>query len=310
MGVFKPKTLSIQPLFSIIIPAHNEEHTIRRALESISAQTLRDFEIIVVDDGSIDNTPNIIQLYKNREPRLRLIISNKFGTSAAKARNQGAKQAKGKYLLFHDADCVADNKLLANAEYNFKNVDGIATRTTNTEPQSWVQRAIATQRAIRWENNQQKPILLQNGRFPVNVAIMQREVFKSLGGFDEKIFYFEDNDLTERFFKTGNKAMFVPDVIQRHQDPLTLRESMSQCKSIARGMKSRGTLRLKDILLFLIALYGVVNILPWLIIFVGMSFKSRDVVGSFYFTILWEIRTLTKLFYLFDVYGEKSSFST
>lgn len=303
MGITKHKTPILQPLFSVIIPAHNEEDTIRKALESIRAQTEKSFEIIVVDDGSTDDTSKVIELYKKREPRLRLVISNPVGTSAAKARNLGAKYAKGKYILFHDADCVADTCLLNNAAKDLEDwdLDGVATRTSNTKPQSWIQHAVATQRAIRWENTTRpnpRPIMLDENS-GINVAIMRKDVFDTLGGFNENIFYFEDNDLTKRFFKTGNTAMFDKDVIQYHQDPLTLRESLGQCKSIAKGIKTRGGVNLSEAIMLLIALYGLVNVLPYIVLFLYMSFKSKDLLGSFYFTILWELRSLAKIYYLF-----------
>ena len=290
------------PLFSVIMPAHNEEDTIEAALRSISAQTEKNFEIIVVNDGSTDNTSKVIEEYQKKEPRLRLVISNPKGTSAAHARNEGAWQAKGTYLLFHDADCEADPCLLNNAAklLDDYDIDGVATRTSNTKPKSWIQHAVATQRSIRWENTvrqNMRPIML-DADSKVNVAIMYRDCFEHLGGFNEDIFYFEDNDLTKRFFDSGNVAMFDRDVIQYHQDPLTLKESIGQCKSIAKGMKKKGGPTLKEAAMFLFALYGLINFLPFIILFAYMYWKSRDARGSFYFATLWEIRTIAKLYYL------------
>ena len=131
----------------------------------------------------------------------------------------------------------------------------------------------------------------------INVAIMKREAVEALGGFSESIFYFEDNDLTKRFFESGRTAVFAPDVIQYHNDPLTLKESIGQCKSIAKGMKIRGKISNKEKLMLMFAVLGIISIVPYILLFLHMLNKSRDIFGSFYFTILWEIRTLFKLYY-------------
>jgi len=305
-----------KPLFSVIIPAHNEQETIGKAIESICVQTEKNFEIIVVDDGSTDNTSKVIESYRKKEPRLRLVISSKNGSSAAQARNLGASWAAGKYLLFHDADCIADACLLNNAAKCFDDydVDGIATKTLNTKPKNWIQRAVAAQRTIRWEYSQSKMMYI-DGNSGINVAIMRRDAFELLGGFDEKIFYFEDNDLTKRFFEADYSAMFDPSVIQYHEDPLTLKESLGQCKSIAKGLTkkknwtTREKITINFSLIFVVCLFGglltpillTIPLTAFVFIFTGMSIKSKDVVGSFYFSILYFIRSIAKMWYYFKV---------
>jgi len=85
---------------SVIIPLYNKGKYIARALDSVFAQTFQDFEVIVVDDGSTDNGPEIVSQYK--EPRLRMIRQQNAGPGAA--RNRGIKESKGAFLAFLDAD--------------------------------------------------------------------------------------------------------------------------------------------------------------------------------------------------------------
>lgn len=85
--------------FSIIIPAHNAEKEIERALKSINSQTYKDYEIIVIDDCSSDNTYNILKEYKNIT-----VIKNKQNLKAGGSRNKGIEQATGEYIIFLDAD--------------------------------------------------------------------------------------------------------------------------------------------------------------------------------------------------------------
>jgi glycosyltransferase involved in cell wall biosynthesis len=88
------------PLVSIVIPAYNAEVWVDRALDSVMAQTYRDVEVIVVDDGSSDNTAAVVG--RRCGPKVRLIRQKNAGASAA--RNRGIAEARGAYIGFLDAD--------------------------------------------------------------------------------------------------------------------------------------------------------------------------------------------------------------
>ena len=87
-------------LFSIVIPLYNKEDTVERALRSVFNQTVQDFEIIVVNDGSTDNGPKVVESIG--DPRIRLIHQENQGVSAA--RNLGIEEAKYDLIAFLDAD--------------------------------------------------------------------------------------------------------------------------------------------------------------------------------------------------------------
>ncbi len=91
------------PLVSVIVAVRDGERRLREALESTAAQTLTDLEIIVVDDGSTDSTPEIIAGFTARDPRVRTVRGPATG-SAGDARNAGLEVATGDYLTFWDAD--------------------------------------------------------------------------------------------------------------------------------------------------------------------------------------------------------------
>lgn len=95
---------------SIIVPVYNGEKTIRRCLESITNQTYTNLEIIVVNDGSKDNTETIISDIAIKDSRIRLISITNGGVS--NARNQGLKLAKGKYIEFVDSDDYIDKDMV------------------------------------------------------------------------------------------------------------------------------------------------------------------------------------------------------
>ena len=87
---------------SVIIPVYNAENTIPETLDSVLGQSLKEIEVICVDDGSKDGSVNVIREYVARDPRVSLICQqNRF---AGTARNAGIAAAKGEYLFFLDAD--------------------------------------------------------------------------------------------------------------------------------------------------------------------------------------------------------------
>src|SRR5690554_2651351 len=89
-----------KPLFSIIIPTYNRADIIGRTIESALNQTYDHFEVIVVDDGSTDNTAEAVEKYKDK----RLSYYKKENAERGAARNYGAQRAKGDYVYFLDSD--------------------------------------------------------------------------------------------------------------------------------------------------------------------------------------------------------------
>ncbi len=88
------------PLVAVIIPLYNKERYVRRAIDSVLAQTVRDFELLVIDDGSTDNGRALVRAYT--DARVRLIHQENRGVSAA--RNRGMAEARGELIAFLDAD--------------------------------------------------------------------------------------------------------------------------------------------------------------------------------------------------------------
>lgn len=90
------------PLISVIVPIYNMEPLLPRCLDSLAAQTLRDLEIICVDDGSTDGSGGIVRKYASGDSRFRLITQENSGR--AEARNAGIRAAAAPYLGFADPD--------------------------------------------------------------------------------------------------------------------------------------------------------------------------------------------------------------
>lgn len=99
------------PKFSIIVPVYNVEEYIDKCLKSIFNQTYKDFEVIVVDDGTEDNSMDIVNKYD-------VIVVKEKNSGLSTARNNGVKKAKGEYLLFVDSDDYLEKDLLKNINDN------------------------------------------------------------------------------------------------------------------------------------------------------------------------------------------------
>lgn len=122
--------------FSIIIPLYNKQNYICRTLESVIAQTYTDFEVIVVNDGSTDNS--LVEAKKVQDNRIRIIDKENGGVSSA--RNRGIQEAKNEWICFFDADdimyphCLEEYHKLHNLFPNMKVLCGALDTNIRTYP--------------------------------------------------------------------------------------------------------------------------------------------------------------------------------
>lgn len=113
-----------KPLVSIIMPAYNAGNTIEKSIESVLNQTYLNWELIIVNDGSEDNTWKIMQDFAKKDDRIK-VYSNDINLKVAKTRNVALKNSKGKYIAFLDSDdSWTENKLEKHISFmQEKNVD-------------------------------------------------------------------------------------------------------------------------------------------------------------------------------------------
>ncbi len=111
-----------KPLFSVIIPTFNSSAFIEKAINSVLKQTFKDWELLIIDDNSSDNTVSIIKNFKN-EKNIK-VIKSPFNLGAATARNIGIKKSKGRYIAFLDSDDYwLPNKLALQFKFLKNNTD-------------------------------------------------------------------------------------------------------------------------------------------------------------------------------------------
>lgn len=107
------------PTVSIIVPVYKVEKYINQCIESILSQTFKEFELILIDDGSPDNSGEICDKFADIDQRITVIHKSNGGVSSA--RNVGLKNAKGKYILFIDSDDWIDSSFIAELVYSMEN---------------------------------------------------------------------------------------------------------------------------------------------------------------------------------------------
>jgi glycosyltransferase involved in cell wall biosynthesis len=110
------------PKISVIIPVYNTEKYLRQCLDSVVNQTLKDIEIICINDGSTDNSLQILNEYANRDSRF--IILQQKNAGSAIARNSGLRIVRGKYFAFIDADDFYPTNEVLQSLYNISENEG------------------------------------------------------------------------------------------------------------------------------------------------------------------------------------------
>lgn len=190
--------------YSVIIPSYNNADKIERTVKSVLSQTFDNWEIIIVDDGSKDNTEEIIQpLLKNRN--IRYFKQLNAGVSAA--RNKGALKAKGEYLIFLDSD----DELNSNALKNYKDLINSTIRV------GFFSSGLISPEGKRIPQLNVNISSLKFNNIPGSFGI-SREIFNKIGGYDLKLKHSENWEMVARalFYCSKNNFTIL------HQDLFNL----------------------------------------------------------------------------------------
>lgn len=178
------------PLVSVIIPTHNRASWVKEAVSSVLCQTFRDFELIVVDDGSQDAT---LEGVLEHFPKLVLLRWSKAkGVSAA--RNLGAWAARGEWLAFLDSDDVWLPEKLAQQVAYLRAHPGLALCQTE---EIWVKNGRRFPQPLSHRKQEGNLFLASLERCVISpsAVMLRRRLFEEAGGFDESLPAAEDYDL-------------------------------------------------------------------------------------------------------------------
>jgi GT2 family glycosyltransferase len=196
---------------SVILPVHNGAAYIGQALETVLGQSLAAHEVIVVDDGSTDDTLGVLAAFSDR---IRVLVQCQRGPSAA--RNRGLEVATGEYVAFLDADDEWESSFLSTtvaALQSQPELRGVCTGWLYVDQDGRPLRH--TYRAHRGRIGLRE--LLHGGQFPIHAALTRREAVLRAGGFDERLRAMEDWDLWLRLTAAGGYFGTIPEHLARYR---------------------------------------------------------------------------------------------
>lgn len=174
-------------VFSIIIPSYNRAYVLKRAIKVVLDQTFLDYEIIIVDDGSVDNTKAILQEYSN-DSRIKYLYQENGGVCAA--RNTGAKQAKGEFIIFLDSDDTVEKSWLQDFyDLANQNMDLLFCSMKIIKQDSSQYLVSALNPYNTWK---------AKGNISTGSWALRKDVFFKVGMFDENIKFGENVELRFR----------------------------------------------------------------------------------------------------------------
>ena len=180
---------------SVIMPVYNARDFIANAIDSVLSQTLKEIELICVDDGSTDGSLDILREYQANDDRVRIVTETNAGPAIA--RNNGIRRARGEYLAFLDADDFFENTLLEEL-YNAAEADNLDIAIADYD--------VYNSRKATFE----KPI------YPEHVEIFKSGEVISKSKFPDEIFFATNGAAWNKLFRASfvieNKLAFLPDV--------------------------------------------------------------------------------------------------
>jgi len=184
------------PQISVVIPTYNRRHFLPEAITSVQRQTYRDWELIIVDDGSEDGTREMLE---NLPGPIRLLFTEHRGVSTA--RNLGLDAARGKYIAYLDSDDLwHPQKLQIQVRYMETHPAAVITYTDEI----WIRRGVRVNQKLRHRKYSGDifafclPLCIVS----LSSALMLRDVLREIGGFDEALPACEDYDLWLRLART------------------------------------------------------------------------------------------------------------
>lgn len=228
------------PFFSIIVPVYNTSNTLQLCIDSILKQSFTDFELILVNDGSKDNSGEIVDSFAKNDERIKVI--HKQNTGVSDTRNTGINIAKGRYIVFIDSDDRVGDSFLA--EYY---------RILNVSPNALVYQGFISEYS---DKNVMEPLPKKSyvGEGIVD-ALSILEEKRCLGGACNKAFRTDiiqqNNILFDRHFSYGEDKIFTLQYIQYIEETIFSDQCVYFYNRKTEGSLSKKHHKVKELQLFL-----------------------------------------------------------
>jgi len=200
-------------LVSVVIPAYNSEKWIETALNSVLVQSYPELEIIVVDDGSVDETATLAEhALKSFPGSWKVLQQENKGVSAA--RNRGWRTAKGSWIQFLDSDdALAPDKIKLQMAVAQKSPQEIAVVYSSWQRVAEKEGQLLPVEEVRTPQVDGKPpasLLITKNVIQPGAYLLRRAWLETVQGFDERMYIYEDDDCLVRIATAGGGFRFVP----------------------------------------------------------------------------------------------------
>jgi glycosyltransferase involved in cell wall biosynthesis len=198
------------PTVSIVMPAYNAAPWIAETITSLLAQTFENFELLIADDGSTDDTKTIIETYAKQDPRIRLHAINHGGVVAA--RNSLLQASRGQFVMFHDADDLSvPERMQRQVQYleHHANCVGVSCNISKFKGAAVWPATIDVLKppTLRLRSSRLSGLGYHKKDFPFPACMVRTTVAQNMGGFRPFFSYAEDADFIYRLEEQGELAV-------------------------------------------------------------------------------------------------------
>ena len=192
-------------MLSVIMSVFNSEDYLERSISSILDQTYKDFEFLILDDCSTDNSLNIITDFSNRDSRIR-VFQNKENIGLTKSLNYLINESKNEILARQDADDYSDEKrFFEQLEYLKSEKYSFCTTRAQT-----IQNSRVIPRFTFYFP--QKTIIKYKNPYIHGSLMIKKQTIKKYGGYDENFYYSQDYKLFDTLLRNGEKGKYLKEI--------------------------------------------------------------------------------------------------
>ena len=276
------------PYFSVIIPVYNRPDEVRELLESLSKQTLKDFEVLLIEDGSDNRCDTVAQEF---DKDLNICYFYKENSGRSLTRNYGMERASGEYLIFFDSDCIIPERYfeIVKARLEEDYVDCFGGPDAAHSSFSNLQKAISYSMTSFFTTGGIRGGKKGMEKFTPRTFNMgfSKEVYKRVGGF--KDMFGEDIDLSLRIQKAGFHTVLIRDAFVYHKRRVSFRSFYRQVSVFGRARVDLYLLHpeslkivhllpaafvLGSLILILLSFFCIWALLPLIVYFLALFFES------------------------------------